>query len=72
MFKNPKVQAALVLAVGVLLGYGAASGKMRLNWSADAAPGNRESATSNPADSTPATQQGACCTDGDPRSVLLG
>src|SRR5262249_9768816 len=62
----------VVLAVGALLGYAAASG--RLSWQADAAP------SSNPAPSkfadavppAPAERPAGCCMEGDAKGILLG
>lgn len=75
MLKNQKFQTLVVLAVGVLLGYGAASGSFRFNWTADAAPAN-VSAPSRLADAAPtpqpaAEQSGCCCMDGDAKALLV-
>jgi uncharacterized protein (TIGR03000 family) len=40
MFKNGKVQMIVMLAIGSLLGFLAASGNLPLGWQANAAPGN--------------------------------
>jgi arylsulfatase len=57
MFNKPKVQMALVLAVGLLAGYAAASGKLNPFQMADARPPEHSSAFDGPADeSVP-----ACC-----------
>ena len=46
MFKNPKAQMALVLLVGLLAGYAAASGKLNLFSKGDARSPEQSSATS--------------------------
>jgi hypothetical protein len=58
--KNPKVQMALVLSVGLLAGYAAASGKLNPFQKVDARPPEHSSASDGPAgESGP-----ACCRAG--------
>jgi arylsulfatase A-like enzyme len=73
MFKNSKIQALIVLAVGALLGYGAATSGLRITWQADAAPSGPHASTGKFADSLPPAgpQQGGCCMTGDDRGMLL-
>src|SRR5262245_37019982 len=72
MFRNSKLQTFVVLAVGALLGYAAANG--RLSWPADAAPGSPP-APSKLADAAlpaaPAQQPAGCCMEGDAKGILL-
>src|SRR5262249_54166603 len=63
MWKNPKVQALLLVAAGALLGYGAATGNLRLNWAADAAPASSQAPLSRSVDTAPAERPG-CCGEG--------
>src|SRR5579864_4586547 len=69
MLKNSKFQAAIVLAVGALLGYLAATSGLRVTWRAEAAPLSTQTA-SRPVNSTPAPVKpgemptGACCMGG--------
>jgi arylsulfatase len=73
MFKNVRVQTFLVLAAGMLLGYAAASGNLRLSWSADAASASRHAPPQKGTDSTPALsgQPAGCCMEGNGKGILL-
>jgi arylsulfatase len=61
MLKHPRVQTLLVLTGGMLLGYTAASGNLRFDWTADAAPARSPATTQLPTDDGPAACRG-CCT----------
>jgi arylsulfatase len=65
MFKNPRVQTVVVLAVGVLLGYLAATGNLRLSWSADASPAGGQGK------SKPDGEPAPCCLEANAKGVLL-
>jgi arylsulfatase A-like enzyme len=58
MFRNRKVQNLAVLATGALLGYAAATGNLRLGWSAGAAPDGQPEAP-------------ACCKRGNAEGILV-
>jgi hypothetical protein len=66
MLRNPKVQRVAILVLGVLLGYAAATGNLRLSWSAGAAPAEGQ-VTTNP----PAAEPAPCCWEGNARGLLL-
>ncbi|HWG44404.1 MAG TPA: arylsulfatase [Gemmataceae bacterium] len=69
MFRNTRLQMTAVLAVGVLFGYLAASGRLNPFGKADAAVRSEEAKTTKPAetgDSDP-----ACCCDGVDKGELL-
>jgi arylsulfatase A-like enzyme len=69
MFKKPKSQTFLVLAAGALLGYGAATGGMRLNRTAEAAPESAKATSATTPDDVSVLPGGTCA--GDPRSLAL-
>src|SRR5262245_33992120 len=69
MLRNTKVRMAAVLAVGTLLGYLAASGKLNpFSW-ANAAPSSAEQASARPAESG-GGENPACC-EGVSKGELL-
>jgi arylsulfatase A-like enzyme len=69
MWKSTRFQAIVLVAVGALLGYAAASGKERWNWQAQAAPPEELSqpARSSPAELPPVD----CCAEGSTKAELL-
>lgn len=71
MLKNPKLQAFLMLAVGSLLGYAAATDHLHLNWSAAAGSGQAPPSKVVPAPSTPSGPPAACCMEGNEKNILL-
>jgi hypothetical protein len=71
MFKNGKVQALLFLAAGSLLGYGAANGIGPWNWFTGAAQSGPQASSKRQADSPPAKDSADCCTECNPKGVLL-
>jgi arylsulfatase A-like enzyme len=60
MFRNSRVQMAAILAVGALLGYVAASGRLNPFSRADARPPAEQAGNVSPADSDGADQPGCC------------
>src|SRR6266850_2354621 len=65
MLKGAKLQAAIVLVAGSLLGYGAASGYLRLDSRADAAPQDAKAkAPAQPASGTPGSPSATTTIDG--------
>src|SRR5262249_10159504 len=70
MLRNPKVQALLLMAAGALLGYGAATGNLRLNWPANAAPAGSQALPTRPVEPAPA-ERPACCMEGDAKGILV-
>jgi arylsulfatase len=71
MLKNARLQALVFLAVGGLLGYGAANGFAPWNRSAEAGQGGPKKSSKKLADSAGGKDSGACCTEGNPKAVLL-
>src|SRR5438445_5212396 len=70
MFKNVRVQMIAMLAIGSLLGFAAASGKLNPFQRADAAPPGRPTAV----EKTGASQSGdgsACCEEDAKKAQLL-
>jgi arylsulfatase len=71
MFRNPKVQALIFLAAGGLLGYGAANGFAPWNWSAEAGQGGAKATGKKQVDSVRAKDSSECCTESNPKGILL-
>src|SRR5713101_5614550 len=75
MLKNTRLQMIAVLAVGALLGYVAASGKLAVFRAANAEPGNSAvGRISNPSyqENSPAkATDGTCCSGGANKGQLL-
>lgn len=69
MLRSPKFHALLVLAAGALLGYTAASGRLRLTDSADASSWDARFANGQAARTNAGT--GECCSEGATRNILL-
>ncbi len=68
MLKSTRFQAIVLVAVGALLGYAAASGKERWNWQVEAAP---PSEPLQPAHSSPAQLPQVDCCEGSNKGKLL-
>src|SRR6516162_5437433 len=71
MLKNPRFQVLVVLAAGVLLGYGVAASGLRVTWQADAAPAANKPATAAPTPLPPAPQAAGCCMAGQERGIQV-
>jgi hypothetical protein len=71
MLKNQRIQILVVLAAGVLLGYGVGAGGLRVTWQADAAPAANKPANAAPAPLPTAQQPAGCCMAGHERGVQV-
>lgn len=71
MFRSNKMQAALLVAVGALLGYLAASGNWRLDWQAEAAAPRSQPANNHQSEPVAPPSGGASCCDGLDRTNLV-
>ncbi len=77
MFRSTRFQAVVLVAVGSLLGYAAATSGMRLGWTANAAPVGPQVAARSQFDPGPTgdepgnCQRGLCCQPDSARRLLL-
>jgi arylsulfatase A-like enzyme len=69
MFKNTRLQMIVVLVIGGVVGYTAASGGFRLTRSADAAPPDPQAAKSQTV--VLPGPGAACCSEGNSKGILL-
>jgi hypothetical protein len=67
MLQNTKLQAIIMVALGVLLGYAAAFGHFKVSWPLPASPGDKQAAVGDSTSPQPGACPGAgCCQEGIP------